>query len=270
MPSTINLEHNYLINALPKPSYEHLFRDLELIEMPLGEVIYEPGSELQYVYFPTTSIVSLFYVTEEGASTEVAVVGNEGMLGIALFMGGENTPYRAIVRSAGYGFRHKAQLLKDEFDRGGPLMHILLRYTQALITQMAQAGVCNRHHSIYQQLCRCLLSSMDRLSSNKVTMTHELIAHILGVRRESVTAAAGRLQNAGLIHNDRGKITVLDRRGLEARACECYQVVKKGFDRLLPYTFAAELSANINAHAPSESLANQPRPSGPRLPAHAL
>jgi len=203
--------------------------------MPLGEVLYEPGANLRYVYFPTSSIVSLLYVMEDGASAEIAIVGNEGILGISLFMGGESTPSRAVVQSAGQGFRLKAQLLKDEFGRFGPTMHLLLRYTQALITQMAQTAVCNRHHSVDQQLCRWLLLSLDRLQSNDLLMTQELIANMLGVRREGVTEAAGRLQRAGLIRYQRGAITVIDRPGLESRCCECYQVVKTEFDRLLPY-----------------------------------
>ena len=203
--------------------------------MTLGDVLYEPGAQLRYVYFPTTSIVSLLYVMEDGASAEIAIVGNEGILGISLFMGGETTPSRAVVQSAGHGFRLRAQLLKNEFGRFGPMMHLLLRYTQALITQMAQTAVCNRHHSVDQQLCRWLLLSLDRLASNELSMTQELIANMLGVRREGVTEAAGKLQDAGLIRYRRGKITVLDRPGLEARSCECYQVVKTEFDRLLPY-----------------------------------
>jgi CRP-like cAMP-binding protein len=190
---------------------------------------------MRFVYFPTTAIVSLLYVMEDGASAEIAIVGNEGILGIALFMGGESTPSRAVVQSAGFGYRMKAALLKEEFGRFGVLMHLLLRYTQSLITQMAQTAVCNRHHSVDQQLCRWLLLSLDRLSSNELTMTQELIANMLGVRREGVTEAAGKLQSAGLISYRRGKITVLDRTGVESRSCECYQVVKKEFDRLLPY-----------------------------------
>ena len=227
-------EHNNLLAALPEPIRERLFPQLELVEMPLGEVLYESGSQLHYVYFPTTSIVSLLYVMEDGASAEIAVVGKEGILGISLFMGGETTPSRAIVQSAGYSFRLKAQLLKDEFHRAGPMLYLLLRYTQALITQMSQTAVCNRHHSVHQQLCRWLLLSLDRLPSNTLTMTQELIANMLGVRREGVTEAAGKLQNEGLIHYSRGQITVLDRPGLEAQVCECYQVVKKEYDRLLP------------------------------------
>jgi CRP-like cAMP-binding protein len=226
---------NHLLDALPNEDYSRLKSQLELVPMKLGDVLYEPGARLQYVYFPTTSIISLLYVMENGASAEIAVVGNEGMLGISLFMGGEPTPSHAVVQSAGYGVRLKAQLLKDEFARFGPMMHLLLRYTQALITQMAQTAVCNRHHSVDQQLSRWLLLSLDRLESSELSMTQELIANMLGVRREGVTEAAGKLQKAGLIHYQRGKITVLDRPGLEARVCECYEVVKTEFDRLLPY-----------------------------------
>lgn len=202
--------------------------------MPLGKVLYESGGRLLHVYFPTTSIVSLLYVLENGASAEIAVVGNEGILGVSLFMGGETTPSRAIVQSAGYGYRLKAQLLKDEFERAGPMMRLLLRYTQALITQMSQTAVCNRHHTVEQQLCRWLLLSLDRLSSDEVNMTQELIANMLGVRREGVTEAAGKLQREGLINYGRGRIQVIDRPSLEKRVCECYQVVKTEFDRLLP------------------------------------
>jgi len=235
MPSPHTPKQNHLLDALPASDYERLAAHLELIPMPLGEVLYESGAQLRYVYFPTTSIVSLLYVMEDGASAEIAIVGNEGILGISLFMGGDTTPSRAIVQSAGHGFRLRADLLKDEFERFGPTMHLLLRYTQALITQMAQTAVCNRHHSVDQQLCRWLLLSLDRLRTNELTMTQELIANMLGVRREGVTEAAGNLQDAGLIHYRRGQISVIDRPGLEARACECYQVVKTEFDRLLPY-----------------------------------
>jgi CRP-like cAMP-binding protein len=226
---------NHLLDALPATDYERLVSHFELVPMGLGDVLYESGSHLRYVYFPTTSIVSLLYVMEDGASAEIAIVGNEGMLGISLFMGGDTTPSRAVVQSAGHGFRLSGESLKNEFGRFGPTMQLLLRYTQALITQMAQTAVCNRHHSVDQQLCRWLLLSLDRLSANELTMTQELIANMLGVRREGVTEAAGRLQSAGLIHYRRGRITVLDRPGLERRACECYHVVKKEFDRLLPY-----------------------------------
>ena len=226
-------KQNHLLAALPADEFERLSGHLELVPMPLGEALYESGGRLQHVYFPTTSIVSLLYVMEDGASAEIAVVGNEGILGISLFMGGETTPSRAVVQSAGYGYRLKAQLLKQEFNRGGPVMHLLLRYTQALITQMAQTAVCNRHHSVEQQLCRWLLLSLDRLSSDELSMTQELIANMLGVRREGVTEAAGKLQRAGLISYSRGRITVLNRKGLENEVCECYAVVKKEFDRLL-------------------------------------
>jgi CRP-like cAMP-binding protein len=225
---------NHLLDALPASDYERIAAHLELVPLKLGDVLYEPDVKLRYVYFPTTAIVSLLYVMEDGASAEIAIVGNEGILGIALFMGGETTPSRAVVQSAGYAYRLKAQLLKDEFGRFGSFLHLLLRYTQALITQMAQTAVCNRHHSVDQQLCRWLLLSLDRLESSELSMTQELIANMLGVRREGVTEAAGKLQQAGLIHYRRGKITVLDRPGLEARSCECYQVVKTEFDRLLP------------------------------------
>jgi CRP-like cAMP-binding protein len=226
---------NHLLEALPPEDYERLFEHLELQELALGDVLYEPGRAMRHVYFPTTAIVSMLYVMEDGASAEIAIVGNEGILGISLFMGGETTPSRAVVQSAGYGYRMKANLMKGEFERYGSLMHLLLRYTQALITQMAQTAVCNRHHSVDQQLCRWLLLSLDRLASNELTMTQELIANMLGVRREGVTEAAGKLQSAGLIEYRRGKITVLDRPRLQARSCECYQVVKREFDRLLPY-----------------------------------
>ena len=234
-PVSHNPHQNHLLDALPANDYGRIAPHLELIRMKLGDVLYEPGVLLRHVYFPTTSIVSLLYVMENGASAEIAIVGNEGILGISLFMGGETTPSRAVVQSAGYGFRLKAQLLKDEFGRSGPMLRLLLRYTQALITQMAQTAVCNRHHTVDQQLCRWLLLSLDRLSSNELCMTQELIANMLGVRREGVTEAAGKLQDAGLIRYRRGRITVLDRPALEARTCECYQVVKTEFDRLLPY-----------------------------------
>jgi CRP-like cAMP-binding protein len=207
--------------------------------MPLGQVLYEPGATLTHVYFPTTSIVSLLYVMENGALTEISMVGNEGLVGISLFMGGESTPSRAVVQSAGLGFRLKAQLMKNEFERSGPVLHLLLRYTQALITQMAQTAVCNRHHTLDQQLCRWLLLSLDRLRVNELAVTQELISNMLGVRREGVTEAAHNLQLAGLISHVRGRITVLDRAGLEKRTCECYAVVKREYDRLLPEKLAA-------------------------------
>ena len=226
-------KQNHLLAALAAEDYERLLPDLELVPLPLGWALYESGTEQGYVYFPTTGIVSLLYVLEDGFSAETAVVGHEGVVGMAPFMGGETTPSRAVVQSAGYAYRLIGRLLKEEFDRGGALQHLLLRYTQALITQMAQTAVCNRHHSLEQQLCRWLLLSLDRLPSNELTMTQELIANMLGVRREGVTEAAGHLQAAGLIHYSRGKITVLDRAKLEARVCECYAVVKRESDRLL-------------------------------------
>lgn len=227
-------QQNHLLKALPESDYLRIEPMLEYVAMPLGHTLYESGGQLQHVYFPTTSIVSLLYVLESGASAEIAVVGNEGVLGISLFMGGETTPSRAVVQSSGHGYRMRASLLKLEFSRGGAMMHLLLRYTQALITQMTQTAVCNRHHSIEQQLCRWLLLSLDRLSANDLHMTQELMANMLGVRREGVTEAAGRLQRAGLIEYSRGHIRVLDRPKLEKAVCECYQVVKTEFDRLLP------------------------------------
>jgi len=227
-------EKNYLLAALPASDYERLLPHLEPVSLPLGLVIYESGSKLRHLYFPSSGIVSLLYAMESGASTEIAVIGSEGVVGIALFMGGESTPSRAVVQSAGHGYRLKAAVLKAEFGRGGPLQHLLLRYTQALIAQMTQTAVCNRHHAVDQQLCRWLLLSLDRLPSNKLAMTQELIANMLGVRREGVTEAAGKLQEAGLIHYSRGHITVLDRPKLEKRVCECYAVVKRELDRLLP------------------------------------
>jgi CRP-like cAMP-binding protein len=224
--------------ALADPERAPWLPQLELVDMRLGEVLYESGGKLTHVYFPTTAIVSLLYVMESGASAEIAVVGNEGIVGISLFMGGESTPSRAVVQSAGQGFRLKANVMLQEFNRAGPVLHLLLRYTQALITQMAQTAVCNRHHSLDQQLCRWLLLSLDRLNSNHLVMTQELIANMLGVRREGVTEAAGHLHQARLIDYQRGHITVLDRAGLERRTCECYAVVKNEYDRLLPATMA--------------------------------
>jgi CRP-like cAMP-binding protein len=235
MSSPHTPKQNHLLDALPAEDYARLLPDLELIAMPLGWAVYESGSQMGYVYFPTSSIVSLLYVMENGSSAEIAITGNEGLVGISLFMGGESTPSRAVVQSEGNGYRLKASILKREFELGGPLQHLLLRYTQALITQMSQTAVCNRHHTLDQQLCRWLLLSLDRLSSNELRMTQELISNMLGVRREGVTEAAGNLQAAGLIHYRRGKITVLDRSKLEQRVCECYSVVKKELDRLLPY-----------------------------------
>ena len=225
---------NHLLAALPAEERKRIFPLLEWVPLPLGHTVCEPGVPMRHVYFPTTCIVSLLYVMEDGASAEIAVVGNEGIVGVSLFMGGETTTSRAVVQSAGHAYRLQGQLLKDAFFRAGPMQRLLLRYTQALLTQMAQTAVCNRHHSVDQQLCRWLLLSLDRLPSSELTMTQELIANMLGVRREGVTEAAGRLQHAGLIEYHRGHITVVDRPGLEARVCECYQVVKKEFDRLLP------------------------------------
>ena len=225
---------NHLLAQLSSAEQGRWIPQLELVAMPLGEVLYESGWTMTHVYFPTTAIVSLLYVMENGASAEIAVVGNEGIVGVSLFMGGGSTPSRAVVQSAGEGYRLKAQAMKNEFDRAGDVLHLLLRYTQALITQMSQTAVCNRHHSLDQQLCRWLLLSLDRLQGHELVMTQELIANMLGVRREGVTEGALRLQKAGLIRYARGHITVLDRRGLEKRSCECYAVVKKEYDRLLP------------------------------------
>ena len=232
-------QKNLLLSALPDAEWAHWLPHLEAVDMPLGKVLCESGVTLSHVYFPTTAIVSLLYVMEDGASAEIAVVGQEGIVGISLFMGGESTPSRAVVQSAGQAFRLEAKLMMQEFNRAGPVLHLLLRYTQALITQMAQTAVCNRHHSLDQQLCRWLLLSLDRLHSAEIVMTQELIANMLGVRREGVTEAAGHLQKAGLIRYRRGHITVLDRTRLEQRACECYAVVKKEYDRLLPDTMAS-------------------------------
>jgi CRP-like cAMP-binding protein len=228
------VSRNHLLAALPQVEAQRWIPLLESVDLPLGDVLYEAGGTLSHVYFPTTAIISLLYVMESGAAAEIAVVGNEGIVGISLFMGGESTTSRAVVQSAGKGVRLKAQLLKDEFNRAGPVLHLLLRYTQALITQMAQTAVCNRHHSLDQQLCRWLLLSLDRLEGNQLVMTQELIANMLGVRREGVTEGALKLQHAGLIQYARGRITVLNRGGLERRSCECYAVVKREYDRLLP------------------------------------
>jgi CRP-like cAMP-binding protein len=225
---------NFLLAALPEAEWLRWQPLLEHVHMPLGQVLCEPRVTLTHVYFPTSSIVSLLYVMENGDSAEIAVVGCEGLVGVSLFMGGESTSSRAVVQSAGHGFRLKAQLMKDEFNRAGPVLHLLLRYTQALITQMTQTAACNRHHSLDQQLCRWLLLSLDRLRANELIMTQELIANMLGVRRESVTEAAFKLQQAGLISYARGHISVLDRSGIEKRTCECYAVVKSEYDRLLP------------------------------------
>ena len=233
------LHANRLLAALPPVDLEQWRAQLEPVEMPLGQVLYESGKIERHVYFPTTAIISLLYVMENGDSAEIAVVGREGIVGISLFMGGNSTPSRAVVQSGGKGYRLKAKVMKDAFDRATPVTHLLLRYTQALITQMAQTAVCNRHHTLDQQLCRWLLLSLDRLSGSELVMTQELIANMLGVRREGVTAGALKLQEAGLIRYARGRIKVLDRAGLEARVCECYQVVKGEYDRLLPEEQAA-------------------------------
>jgi CRP-like cAMP-binding protein len=238
MTATPEPRNNHLLAALPAAERQRWLPQLERVEMPLGQVLYESGTTLTHVYFPLTAIVSLLYVMENGASAEIAVVGNEGIVGISLFMGGESTSSRAVVQSAGHGLRLNAQTMKDEFNRAGPVLHLLLRYTQALITQMAQTAVCNRHHSLDQQLCRWLLLSLDRLQGNNLVMTQELIANMLGVRREGVTEAALKLQKVGLIRYARGQISVLDRAGLEQRTCECYAVVKKEYDRLLPQRLA--------------------------------
>ncbi|SCX57287.1 Crp/Fnr family transcriptional regulator [Nitrosospira sp. Nsp1] len=225
-------DQNRLLAALPAIELERIKSHLELVHMPLGDVLCESGGRLPYVYFPTSTIISLHYILENGASSEIAGVGNEGLLGISLIMGGESTPSWATVQTAGYGYRLKASLLLQEFNRGGPIQRLLLRYTQALITQISQTAVCNRHHTIEQQLCRWLLLTLDRLNSQELVMTQELIASMLGVRREGITEAAGKLQQAEIIRYRRGHITVLDRAGLETHVCECYDVVKKEFDRL--------------------------------------
>jgi CRP-like cAMP-binding protein len=241
MNSAADWIENRLLAALTDAERAPWMSQLETVDLPLGKVLYESGSKLTHVYFPSTSIVSLLYVLENGASAEIAVVGNEGILGISRFMGGESTTSRAVVQSGGAALRLDANILMQEFNRTGPVMHLLLRYTQALITQMAQTAVCNRHHSLDQQLCRWLLLSLDRLQSNQLVMTQELIANMLGVRREGVTEAAGRLHRAGIINYQRGHITVLDRSQLERRSCECYAVVKKEYDRLLPAPDLTEL-----------------------------
>ena len=232
--STAHPQGNRLLAALEPEDYERLAPHLEPAPLDLGQVLHQPGSRMRHVHFPTTAIVSLLYVMEDGASAEIAVVGNDGILGISLFMGGETTPNWAVVQSAGDSYRLPAGVLVKEFDRAGSIMHLLLRYTQALITQMTQTAVCNRHHTVDQQLCRWLLLSLDRLHTNHLVMTQELMANMLGVRREGVTEAAGRLQAAGLIHYSRGHIQVLDRQGIEARVCECYRVVRRESERLLP------------------------------------
>ncbi|MEO8060498.1 MAG: Crp/Fnr family transcriptional regulator [Burkholderiales bacterium] len=233
MPKTLGPKKNHLLASLPLAEWERWLPHVEWFELPLGQVLYESGGVQTHLYFPTTAIVSLLYVMENGASAEIAVVGNEGVVGVSLFMGGGSTPSRAVVQSAGGSYRVNALFIKEEFNRA-PVLHLLLRYTQALITQMAQTAVCNRHHSLDQQLCRWLLLSLDRLQGNELVMTQELIANMLGVRREGVTEAALKLQAAACIRYVRGRITVLDRPALERRTCECYEVVKKEYDRLLP------------------------------------
>jgi CRP-like cAMP-binding protein len=233
MRSLHNPNQNHLLAALPTAEYERLVAHLALVPLPLGAVLYEPGQQLQHAYFPTTAIVSLHYVMESGASAETAGVGNEGVVGIALFMGGNTTPSSAVVKTAGHAYRLERRVLKEEFDRSGAMQRLLLRYTQALITQMTQTAACNRHHSVEQQLCRWLLSTLDRIPSRELVMTQELVASMLGVRREGITEAAGKLQDAGFIRYRRGHISVLKRSGLESHACECYAVVKKELGRLL-------------------------------------
>lgn len=233
MSSKHDPHQNHLLAALLETEFERLAAHLELVPMLLGDVLYESGEKLQYAYFPTTSIVSLHYLLENGGSSEIAGVGNEGVLGISLFMGGNTTPSRAVVQTGGHGYRLKSHVLLEEFNRSGPVMRLLLLYTQALITQMSQTAVCNRHHSVEQQLCRWLLLTLDRQPTNELTITQELIAGMLGVRREGVTEAAGKLQSYGYIRYRRGHITVVDRIGLEGKVCECYGVVKKEFARLL-------------------------------------
>ena len=238
MTIALDRKSNHLLAAMPAAEWTRLSPHLELVDLSLGQVLYESGATMTDMYFPTTAIISLLYVMENGSSAEIAVVGNEGLVGVSLFMGGESTPSRAVAQSAGRCLKINAQIMKDEFNKVGPVMHLLLRYTQALITQMAQTAVCNRHHSLDQQLCRWLLLSLDRLQGADLIMTQELIANMLGVRREGVTEAAMQLQAAGIIRYARGKISVLDRPGLERRTCECYAVVKKEYDRLLPATTA--------------------------------
>ena len=234
MDTKVLKDQNYLFHSIPSEEWERLLPLIEPVDLPLGKVLYEPGMKMSHVYFPTTAIVSLLYALENGSSAEIAIVGNEGIVGISIFMGGESTSSRAVVQSAGKGYRIKSSVILAEFNRGGPLLHLFLRYTQALITQMSQTAVCNRHHTLDQQFCRWLLLSLDRLTSNELIMTQELIANMLGVRREGVTEAALKVQKAGFIKYSRGHITILDRVGLERRTCECYQVVKDEYSRLLP------------------------------------
>jgi CRP-like cAMP-binding protein len=239
MTTSADLKTNRLLAALPQAELQHWLAHMEYVELRLGEVLYEAGSTLSHVYFPTTAIVSLLYVMQNGESAEIAVVGNDGLVGVSLFMGGDSTSSRALVQSAGGAYRLTAQLMKEEFDRGGPVLHLFLRYTQALITQMVQTAACNRHHSLDQQLCRWLLLSLDRLQGTEMVMTQALIAHMLGVPLIGATEGALKLQTAGLIDYTQGRIRVLNRGGLEKRTCECYAVVKKEYDRLLPHQLAA-------------------------------
>lgn len=250
MPTTHSPSQNYLLAALPTAEFERVAGDLELVALPLGDMLYEPGGQLQYAYFPTTAIVSLHYVMESGSSAESAGVGNEGVVGISLFMGGNTTPSSAVVQTAGHAYRLGRRLLKQEFDRAGPLQRLLLRYTQALMTEMAQMAACNRHHSVEQQLCRWLLLTLDRLPRQELVMTHELVASMLGVRRESVSEAAGELQRAGFIRYRRGHIAVLDRCGLKSRACECYTVVRTERNRLLSDVRFSHESVRVGEPAP--------------------
>lgn len=251
MTEAVSPRHNHLLAALSIEVQNRLLPDLELMLLPLGQVLYESGEVMRYVYFPVDCIVSLLYVMESGASAEISIVGNEGVVGVALFMGGESTPSRAIIQGGGYAYRLPGQKFKEEFNRHSDLLMLLLRYTQALITQMAQTAVCNRHHAIDQQLCRWLLLSLDRLPTNRIAMTQELIANMLGVRREGVTDAAGKLQRLGVIQYSRGQITVIDRVRLEQLSCECYAVVKKETDRLMrcPLAFALVQQPVTNARA---------------------
>jgi CRP-like cAMP-binding protein len=237
--SVVNPRQNHLLAALPTEQWDHWRRHLEYVDLRLGQVLYEPGDTLTHVYFPITAIVSLLYVMRNGESAEIAIVGSEGVVGVALFMGGGSTSSRALVQSAGGAYRLSATLMKREFDQGGPVLHLLLRYTQALMTQMVQTAACNKHHSLDQQLCRWLLLSLDRLRGDEMQMTADLIAHMLGITPERATEAALKLQNLGLINYERGMIRVLSRAGLEKRSCECYAVVKQEYERLLPVRIAA-------------------------------
>ncbi|MBE0614599.1 MAG: Crp/Fnr family transcriptional regulator [Burkholderiales bacterium] len=260
MPALQSPNQNHLLAALPTAEFERLAPNLEPVELRLGDVLYESGGQLQHVYFPTTAILSLHYVMENGSSSEIAGVGNEGMLGISLFMGGNTTPSRAVVQTGGQGYRLKAPLMAQEFKRAGAMQQLLLRYTQALITQMSQTAACNRHHSLVQQLCRWLLLTLDRMPTNELIMTQELVASMLGVRREGVTEAAGNLQQAGVIRYRRGHITVVDRAKLESQVCECYQVVKQEFARLLPDVLQRQNSVPPVRTAPREAEIRSIRP----------